>query len=46
MRRWAIEQAIAARTYGASHLQLIDTATAIYNFAMGLKVIDLRRPSE
>jgi|GEM_PF-5789721 len=35
MRRWAIEQAIAARTHGSSCKSLIGTAAAIYDFACG-----------
>ncbi|WP_157088913.1 hypothetical protein [Novosphingobium capsulatum] len=47
MRRWAIEQAIAARTHGCSYVQLIDAAEAIYNFALGtVHVIDPGKSSE
>jgi hypothetical protein len=47
LRRWAIEQAIAARTHDCSHVQLIDAAEAIYNFALGaVHVIDPGKPSE
>ena len=47
LRRWAIEQAIAARTHICSHMQLIDAAEAIYNFALGaVQVIDPGKPSE